>query len=143
MGYTMLDMKIKFTPLIKKQLTALGIVAVYLFGSRAQGRAGPLSDFDFAILMNKEGHRRGSRLYDEIYDLLSPFCHRTLENDVIDIIFLRDVPLELRMHVVRYGKVLFDHNPSARANFEAETVDAYCDFRPILDMFDKTILASL
>lgn len=127
----------------KNNLRELGAEALYLFGSRAQGVEGPLSDYDFAVLMKKGGDKRGGKAYDAIYDILSPLCPRTLENDVIDIVFLRAAGLELKMHVVRYGKLLFDENPSARAKFEEETTLLYCDFRPILDMFDKAILATL
>ena len=124
-------------------LRALGVKALYLFGSRAQGTAGPLSDFDFGILMNKRGHSRGGKLYQKLYDVLSPSCPRTLENDVIDIVFLRDAPLELRFHVIRYGKVLLDTDPRARLDFEEKTTLEYCDFRPLLDRQDEAILAAI
>ena len=127
----------------KNKLHDLGVEALYLFGSRAQGIDGPLSDYDFAVLTKKESDRRGWAIYDAIYDLLSPFCPRTQKNDVIDIVFLRHAPLELKMHIVRYGQVLFDENPRARAKFEEETTLLYCDFRPILDIFDKAILKTL
>lgn len=135
----------------KKELTPLGIVALYVFGSRAQAVAGPLSDYDFAALMKDEGqrsgeprrHLRGGELYNKLYDILSPLCPRTLKNDIIDIVFLRDVPLELRFHVIRYGKILFETDPRTRVRFEENTTLEYCDYRPILDMFDRTILASI
>src|SRR3989338_5062131 len=94
-------MEITFSEQEKTQLQSLGVVALYLFGSRAQGTDGPLSDFDFAVLMDRDGYARGGEAYQKLYDLLSPHCERTLQNDVIDIIFLRDVGLELRHHVVR------------------------------------------
>lgn len=127
----------------KNTLRDLGAEALYLFGSRVQGAEGPLSDYDFAVLMAKDGEKRGGKIYDAIYDVLSPLCPRTLENDIIDIVFLRDAPLELKMHVVRYGKLLLDENPRTRVKFEEETTLLYCDFRPILDMFDKAILVTL
>lgn len=127
----------------KEQLKKLGVVALYLFGSRAQGVAGPQSDFDFAVLMDTEGYQRGSDLYNRLYDILAPLCPRTLANDVIDIVFLRDAPLELQFHVIRYGVVLFDRDPRARLRFEEQTVLAYCDFQPILSLFDRALLASL
>lgn len=127
----------------QKNLHALGVQALYLFGSRAQGVAGPFSDYDFGVLMAEEGHKRGGKLYDAIYDIISPLCPRTLENDVIDIVFVRDAPLELRFHIIRYGKVLFDANPRERGRFEDITTMLYCDYRPLLDMFDKAILATL
>lgn len=127
----------------QNNLRALDVQALYLFGSRAQGVEGPLSDYDFGVLMAEEGHKRGGKLYDAIYDILDPICPRTLENDIIDIVFVRDAPLELRFHIIRYGKVLFDENPRERGRFEDNTTMLYCDYRPILDMFDKAILATL
>jgi len=133
-------MDITFNREDTKQLRALGVEAVYLFGSRAVGRETPRSDFDFAVLMAKTGHRRGDEVYDKLYDLLSPHCPRTLDNDVIDIVFLRDAPLELQMHIIRYGRVLYDAAPRSRANFEARTTLLYADYRPLLDIFDDAIL---
>ncbi len=127
---------------MQEQLRSLGVQALYLFGSRAQGTQGPLSDFDFAVLMD-DAHQRGDATYDRLYDLLTPLCHRTLENDVIDIVFLRNAPLELRFHVIRYGTLLYDGVPKKRAHFEEETVLAYCDYRPLLDMFDRAILTRI
>ncbi len=126
-----------------KALRDLGVQTLYLFGSRAQNSAGPLSDYDFAVLMKSKGHKRGGAAYNALYDVLSPLCKRTLKNDVMDIIFLNEAPLELRMHVVRYGKVLCDSVPRERLAFEERTVLEYADYRPLLDIFDKTILASL
>ena len=127
----------------KEQLRALGVQCLYLFGSRAQGADGPLSDYDFAVLMSTAGNSRGDTLHDRIYDLLAPLCERTLKNDVIDIVFVRDVSLEMRFHIIRYGKILLDTDPLARANFESETQLLYCDYRPILDEFDNAILATI
>ncbi|MBI4124639.1 MAG: nucleotidyltransferase domain-containing protein [Deltaproteobacteria bacterium] len=121
----------------------LGVQAIYLFGSRVQEEAGPLSDYDYAVLLKEKGHARGDDLYFELYDLFCKISPRTLKNDVIDIIFLRDAGLELRFHVVRYGKALYDKNPKARLNFEDQTTLLYCDYRPLLDRFDRTITQSL
>lgn len=127
----------------QQELRKIGVIALYLFGSRAQGAAGPLSDYDFGVLMDQNGHRRGGRIYDAMYDMLSPLCPRTLENDIIDIVFLNDAPLELRFHVIRYGHVLFDTNQRERLRFEASTMMLYCDYRPLLDQFDQAILAAV
>ena len=127
----------------QQQLKSLGVEAFYLFGSRALGVETPRSDFDFGVLMKTTGHKRGGEIYDALYDILSPLCERTLQNDVIDIVFLRDAPLELRAHIVRKGKVIFDESPLSRVNFEDKTIMEYCDYKPVLQMFDKAILASL
>jgi len=127
----------------QRTLKDLGVQAVYLFGSRALGEEGPLSDYDYAVLMKTRGYARGDEIYDRLYEIFSDISPRTLKNDVIDIVFLRDAGLELRFHVIRYGKVLFDENPPARLDFEVETTLLYCDFRPHLDQFDKAILQRL
>ena len=133
----------KLSPKIISELKRLGIQTVYLFGSRAQGGEGPLSDYDYAVLHPEGGHKRGDGLYDKLYDLFSEISPRRLENDVIDIVFLRDAGLELKFHVIRYGVVLFDENVLERLRFESETNLLYCDYRPVLDRFDRAILEAL
>ena len=137
------NLSIKLTSEAKKQLRDLGVVALYLFGSRAQGTEGLLSDYDFAVLLKEVGHKRGNALYDKLYDLLSPGCPRMLDNDVIDIVFLRDVSLELQFHVIRYGQVLFDTDSRVRVKFEEQTTLKYCDFKPLLNMFDQAVLEAI
>lgn len=126
-----------------KNLKRLGVQAVYLFGSRAQGKQTHLSDYDYAVLMGKKGYEKGDATYQRLYELFSQVSPRTLQNDVIDIVYLREAPLELRFHVIRYGKILLDSKPAERANFEAQTELLYCDYRPLLDEFDWNILQSL
>jgi predicted nucleotidyltransferase len=127
----------------QERLGGLGVITLYLFGSRALGVEGPLSDYDFGLLMNELGHRRGDDAYNAIYDILSPFCPRTLDNDVIDIIFLNEAPLELRSHVIRYGKIIFESQPLLRGEFETRTMLEASDFQPLQAEIDKTIIASL
>ena len=128
------------TPAHRARLEQLGVVALYLFGSRARGEERPTSDYDYAVLTREGGHRKGGPLYMALYDLLAEISPRTLANDVIDIVFLEDAPLELRFHVVRYGQVLYDADPAARLEFETRTTLLYCDFRPLLDEMDQAIL---
>ncbi len=134
------NMNISLSAADQDQLKELGVQALYIFGSRAIDQETPRSDFDFAILMPKAYHQRGDALHDKLYDILSPYCERTLQNDVIDIVYLRNISLELRMHVIRHGRVLYDNDPRARAEFEERTVLQYADYRPLLDIFDRAIL---
>lgn len=119
------------------------VEAVYLFGSRALGREHPLADYDYAVLLKEKGYKKGDSVYDSLYEIFSEISPRGLKNDVIDIVFLKDIGLELKFHVVRYGKVLYDADPQARVNFESDTMLSYCDYRPLLDEFDRNILESL
>ena len=127
----------------KNKLTKLGVQAVYLFGSRAMGKQSHFSDYDYAVLTRDGSHTRGDKLYFILYDVFSDISPRTLDNDVIDIVFLRDTGLELRFHVVQYGIVLLDSDPVERLRFESQTVLLYGDYRPLLESFDHAILESL
>lgn len=127
----------------KQALANLGVQAVYLFGSRAQQRANCRSDYDYAALMPYKGHLKGDELYFKLYDLFALISPRTLKNDVIDIIFLRDAGLELAFHVIRYGVILYDGAPKERLAFEERTTLLYCDYQPLLNKFDHAILQSI
>lgn len=126
-----------------KLLSKLGVQAVYLFGSRAQGRSGPFSDYDYAVLLEESGYCRGDKIYFRLYDIFSEISKRKLENDIIDIVFLRNAGLELGFHVIRYGKIIFERDARARLLFETITILKYCDYRPILDEFDNAILETI
>ncbi|MBI5798589.1 MAG: nucleotidyltransferase domain-containing protein [Candidatus Yonathbacteria bacterium] len=139
-------MSILFSTTERDRLTSLGVTTLFLFGSHAEGLSGPLSDYDFAVLLRNprllNDTQQKEALYDALYQLLAPLCPRDLVNDVIDIVFLDDVrvPLELKMHVISHGTVLFDGNPRQRADFEERIMELSCDFQPILTMFDRAIL---
>ncbi|MBI2444361.1 MAG: nucleotidyltransferase domain-containing protein [Candidatus Magasanikbacteria bacterium] len=133
---------------IQQELVDLGVVALYLFGSRAQGVAGPLADYDFGVLLDDplRVQRSSFELYGKLYEILSKVTHpETLEADVIDIVFLDSprVSLELKFNIIRHGRVLFDSNPRRRVDAEERIMEAYCDFRPLLKMFDQAVLARL
>lgn len=132
-----------FNPEQTKALQSAGVQVIYLFGSRAQGKEHPLSDYDYAVLLKENGHSKGDDLYFKLYNLFCEISPRTLKNDVIDIIFLRDAGLELRFHILRYGKVIYEQDPKARLDFEVYTTLLYCDFKPLLKEQDEAILQSL
>jgi len=131
-------------PETKRNLEKLNdILAVYLFGSRAQGKSHAQSDYDYAVLTKSNGNQKGGDLYFSLYDILSAISPRTFQNDVVDIVFLKDVGLELCFHVIQYGKVILDRGTDERLNFEALIILRYCDYRPILVEMDRAILETL
>ncbi len=138
---------INLPPSTKNRLKDLGVASVYLFGSRAEGTSTPFSDYDFAILMNKlvEEPRASllSPLYQTLYQIFSPLCPRQYPNDIIDIVFLRQLPLELQMHIIKKGKIIFDDHPSLRADEEARIMLKQADFEPLRHMMQEALLARL
>lgn len=132
----------KLHPKHRAFLKKTDVVAIYLFGSRAQRLESEDSDFDYAVL-TKKPHELYDDLYRKLYDMFTEISPRDLQNDVIDIVFLKNAGLELKFHVIRYGQILYDKNSKERLDFETEAGLFYCDYKPILDQFDRGILEAL
>lgn len=119
----------------KQILKNLGVDALILFGSHAQGIATNTSDYDFLVL---GGKKPGS--YDRLYDLLSEKIHLLTD---IDIVFEADAPLELKNHVVKYGQVLYQKTPSTFADLKQKVMLEYADFAPHRAVFNQATLARI
>lgn len=146
MNHAAYFMQFQLPQAAQKELKALGVFTVYLFGSRAAGTEHALSDYDFAILMHNAqlpNKKQSSHLYNQIYDILSPLCPRQFPNDIIDIVFLTQVPLELQFQVINTGRVVMDAHPVHRANTEAAIQLRFCDFAPYRTVMREALLARL
>lgn len=105
------------------------IVSAYFFGSRAVGKAGPLSDFDFAILFDyKLTQEEREKIHQQIYCELSG----ELNSDDIDLISLNDTSQPVLLYeAVFHGKALYTRNIEQRAAFEMYVRKLYEDTRHI------------
>jgi len=128
----------------KRLFDELAIQALILFGSQAQGLANEKSDFDIGVILgdkkllyNEEARRV---IYNFIYDILADHI-KELKN--IDIVFLDMAPEELKSHVLKYGKVLYESKPGIFADFKAEIIQQYADFAPLREIFHKGILSQI
>lgn len=106
---------------------------VYLFGSRAAGRAGPVSDYDIAILARSLVHPR--IVYEIAHELSSVLC-----TDRLDIILLNRSPVELQYRIIKDGIPLYKESELVRVEFEAMTLSRYFDFLPVLRKQREEIL---
>lgn len=143
--------KFAFTRQEKKILQGLNVEALILFGSYAQGLAGPLSDVDIGVLVNDisvlKDRAKRNELYDSLYaDILSPLVGRTVKRLCnIDIVFLQDelVNLQLKYHVSNHGIPLYERGTRAFADFKEYAMERYMDFAPLRRMFNESILARI
>jgi predicted nucleotidyltransferase len=103
-------MYITIPPKRERKLRLMGVAAVYLFGSYADETAGEYSDVDLGIVMHDPATVSRSVSTHERYQALYTFFTSlpTLSDKKLDIVFLQRASLELRAHVVRTGKILFD-----------------------------------
>src|SRR3989344_3943286 len=95
--------------LSEDKLKKLGVGLVYLFGSQAEGTAGPSSDFDIGVVFLDPSARRGdtSKLYQSLYEIFSDAFDLSSFRSM-DIVFLERASLELRFDAISREIVLFE-----------------------------------
>lgn len=97
----------------------------YLFGSQARGEATAASDLDIAI--HCADADPGSRFALKL-DLNADLCRALGRNDV-DILILNTAPTLLQEEVVRYGILLYAHDPAALIEYETNIIHRAIDFK--------------
>jgi len=101
------------------------IIAAYLFGSFASGKATPSSDLDIALLIppaenRMEGFQIRQRYHREISDL-------TDKN--VDIVLLREAGEMLSYQILKFGDLIFERNRDSHRVFVAKRVIQCLDFQ--------------
>jgi predicted nucleotidyltransferase len=109
-----------------------------LYGSRARGAAGPLSDVDVAVLL--EHSVDPTSYFDRRLDLIGRLMQALDTNDV-DVVILNQVPLALQYRVARDGIVLYARHHAHLIDFVAQTVSWYLDFKPVIERHERALLA--
>ena len=107
---------------------------VYLFGSRAGGIVGPLSDYDLGVLVD--------RGYDtpELRARLTHEFVRRLGTERVDVVLLNHAPIELAYAVIAEGKLLYQRDVATRVEYEASVLSRYGDYLPVLRAQRRDIL---
>lgn len=125
----------------QRKLQSLGVLAVYLFGSHAEGRSHPLSDLDLGIVLDtKQPYGENlNPVYEALYDLFTD----VFPDRPTDIVFLQRAGLEIAIDAIFYGEVLFEASAEKRVQFEEGIMLLYADFKPVLDQFDAAVLGRI
>ncbi len=116
------------------------IVAAYLFGSLAQGRAHPRSDVDIAILLSRVPDEPGGTT-DRQLQLMGEF--RRFADREVDVVMLNTASPIPCHQVLRGGKLLHEGNRAARVDFEVRAGKIYADLQPMRDYFSGVLLAEI
>ncbi|MBM4141873.1 MAG: nucleotidyltransferase domain-containing protein [Nitrospira sp.] len=110
------------------------IAAAYLFGSHASGRVSPMSDVDIAVLLKKP-YPEGRYLIHQL-DYLSFRIEELLKKEV-DVVEMNRQGLIFQYNILRTGKLIYDADPSFRANYVSRLISAYCDFEPTISFIKR------
>jgi uncharacterized protein len=111
---------------------AHGAAAVYLFGSAARGTAGPYSDVDIGLLLASPPPPTLDGQPFDVADALERALGRR-----VDVVLLNTAPADLRIRVLRDGRLLFEGDPVARVRFEVATRNEAFDLEPILQEYRR------
>lgn len=110
---------------------ARGIVAIYLFGSHAEGRTHHDSDLDLGILLDRTIYRGTEDLREARVRLTSDLISVLAENRV-DLVVLNDLTPELGRRIVTEGRLLYMADPEAEHAFRRDIQLRAADLDPFL-----------
>lgn len=110
------------------------VVVAYLFGSRARGDSGPLSDVDVAVLLDGEAAgRRELELRAVVEAAIATHAGRSTGGGPprVDLVILNVAPVSVAYRVLAQGMLLLSRDERARVAHWADTVDRYLDMAPL------------
>lgn len=108
---------------LAKEMPELALL--YLFGSRAQGTAGPMSDYDLGALFD-------AAIDDQTRERFRHALVLLLGNESVDLVLLNQAPIELAYAVIAQGIVLYSRDLATRVEYEADVLSRYGDYLPVL-----------
>jgi predicted nucleotidyltransferase len=110
------------------------ISLAYLFGSQVTGDVGPMSDYDFGILVDPDV---------DLASLRARVMHEltlVLGTDRVDIVPLNQAPLALAHAIMAEGVVLYQRDTATRVEYEAEVMSRYGDYLPVMRSMNADIV---
>ncbi|HLD70319.1 MAG TPA: nucleotidyltransferase domain-containing protein [Negativicutes bacterium] len=115
----------KLLPIFEKHPT---VKLVYLFGSRASGKVGPLSDYDFAVYLDEKDALKRFDIRIAIAGDLSGL----LRTDAVDVVVINDTDQpELKFNIIHGGKLILEREPF-KVVVEPQILMEYFDFHELL-----------
>lgn len=110
------------------------IKLVYLFGSRASGNEGPLSDYDFAVYMEEKNKQKRSNIRLRLMVVLN----KLLKSNTVDIVILNDTAgPELKYNIIKEGILIYNKSPF-KVLIEPRIMNEYFDFHLSLQKYCLT-----
>jgi len=105
------------------------VKVAYLFGSYAEGKEGPLSDVDIAVLVDERLSE--SKRFDLRLKLIKKISAvlRVGEAGRLDVIIMNDALINLNYEIIKNGKILFAKDLGERVEMESKILSKYLDRR--------------
>lgn len=116
------------------------IIAVYLYGSYAKGKATKKSDIDFAILFKSRYNRRF--MTDQEINLATEI-QKIIKEIEVEVKILNSAPLFFQYKVISSGRLIFCSDYLERIEYESDLMSRYFDFKPLLDYYNKCMFKNI
>lgn len=108
------------------------VVAAYLFGSHAEGRAHRESDVDIGVLLRHEHLPTAGARFEERLLLDARITSLTGDSGKPDLVILNDAPPGLAAAIVTRGQLLYCADPELEHAFRRDSQLQAIDRRPFL-----------
>lgn len=120
---------------ITKVLNSYPEVALgYLFGSRASGNTGPLSDYDIAVYLDESDSQKRGQIRLKLITELS----KALGSDNVDLVVLNNIDQPaLKYNIITTGQLLVEREPF-QLLVEPPIYNEYFDFQSSLKRHNLT-----
>jgi len=109
-----------------------GVVAAYLYGSRARGTDRPESDLDLAILLDRTPPATLRTVARQVEDAVERALRITTQ-----VVTLNTSAPDLTHRVLRDGIVVLDRDRPARLRFEVRARNEYFDLAPLRRLYRR------
>ena len=111
------------------------VIAAYLFGSRAEGTYTDNSDYDFALLVDKDYDQNNvNNLIMELEEKAASLLQKE-----VDVVILNTATIEFKYLIISRGKVIYSIDEEKRTDFEDVVIRDYLDFKPFLELYRKEV----
>lgn len=115
------------------------IIALYLFGSYAEGKQKPNSDIDIAVLTEpyinkKESFISRLNFKNDIAKLL---------NKEIDLVIFQETGEFLSYQIIKNGKLVFERDKDKLSLFKSKKIVQYLDYQFLLNEMQKGMIAAM
>ena len=119
-----------------------GVVSVYLFGSRAEGRAHRESDVDLGVVLDRTVYPSAAERFEARLTLTAT-AQALVGPPTIDLVVLNDAPPTLGRRVMTEGRRIHCADPRADHTFLRDTMLRAADLEPFLRRTRRTKLGTL
>jgi|SRR6056297_2098804 len=135
----------KIEPVFKKY----GILAVYLFGSKAKGESDAGSDYDIGVIfVDSKKYQDGtlevySELYKEFVNILPEDYLRgrfRAGKHEFDLVFLQFSYISFQYKALKEAEVIYESDRKQRLDYEEYVMKRYCDLAPLRQRYQKAVL---